>query len=220
MKSFLYRYRSELLMFALIGQILASPFADDHPHVGGLLALVVLVLVLVFASYTARKRFARLLIAPLTLVWIVARSLEALETSSPLYPHIAPVAGLALSLAILSVMMERFGSVSEITSSMISEAFISYLIIAIAFSQLYAILNRLLDTPFNQVILASKTSTLIYFSMITLSSVGYGGIVPVNPYVRLIAALESMIGIFYIAVVVARLVSSYRSERTKVHPAA
>ena len=46
--------------------------------------------------------------------------------------------------------------------------------------------------------------------MITLSSVGYGGIVPVNPYLRLICALESMAGIFYVAVVVARLVSSYR----------
>jgi Ion channel len=59
----------------------------------------------------------------------------------------------------------------------------------------------------------SQSSTLLYFSMITLSSVGYGGIVPVNPYVRFTAALESMIGIFYIAVVVARLVSSYRPAR-------
>ena len=33
-----------------------------------------------------------------------------------------------------------------------------------------------------------------------------------NPYVRLIAALENMIGIFYIAVIVARLVSSYRGR--------
>jgi hypothetical protein len=45
--------------------------------------------------------------------------------------------------------------------------------------------------------------------MITLTSVGYGRIVPVNPYVRLVAAFESMIGIFFVAVVVARLVSSY-----------
>ena len=60
-----------------------------------------------------------------------------------------------------------------------------------------------------------KSGTLLYFSMITLSSVGYGGIVPVNPYVRLTAALESMIGIFYIAVVVARLVSSYRLHDDK-----
>lgn len=46
--------------------------------------------------------------------------------------------------------------------------------------------------------------------MITLSSVGCGGILPINPYLRMVAALESVVGIFYVAVVVARIVSSYR----------
>jgi hypothetical protein len=41
-----------------------------------------------------------------------------------------------------------------------------------------------------------RIGTLLYFSVITLSGVSYGGIIPVNPYVRLIAALENMIGIF------------------------
>ena len=97
---------------------------------------------------------------------------------------------------------------------MISEAFICYLVIATAFSQLYWVLNRLIANPFNQVIPEGKIGTLIYFSMITLSGVGYGGIIPINPYVRLVAALENMIGIFYIAVIVARLVSSYRARAT------
>ena len=35
---------------------------------------------------------------------------------------------------------------------------------------------------------------------------------PLNPYVRIIAALESMSGVFFVAVVVARLVSSYRPK--------
>jgi voltage-gated potassium channel len=48
--------------------------------------------------------------------------------------------------------------------------------------------------------------------MVTLTSVGYGGIAPLNPYVRIVAALESMSGIFFVAVVVARLVSSYRQD--------
>jgi len=39
-----------------------------------------------------------------------------------------------------------------------------------------------------------------------------GGIAPLNPYVRIVAALESMSGILFVAVVVARLVSSYRQD--------
>jgi ABC-type proline/glycine betaine transport system permease subunit len=66
------------------------------------------------------------------------------------------------------------------------------------------------DQPFNQQILATERSTFLYFSMDTLSGVGTGVIAPINPYVRLITGIENMIGIFYLAVVVSRLVSSYR----------
>jgi ABC-type proline/glycine betaine transport system permease subunit len=55
-----------------------------------------------------------------------------------------------------------------------------------------------------------QSSTFLYFSMGTLSGVGTGVIAPINPYIRLIIGIENMIGIFYLAVVVSRLVSSYR----------
>jgi hypothetical protein len=213
MMAFLKTYRSELLMCAFVAQVLASPLADKSPHIGGLLAFCLLVLLLIGAAYMANKRIVRLVVVPFAAIWLVARALEAFGDSHRMYAHLAPVAGLGLSCAILWAILNRFDSVPQVTSSVISEAFISYLVLAIAFSQVYWILNRTLDNPFNQVIPPSQSGTLLYFSMITLSSVGYGGIVPVNPYVRLTAALESMIGIFYIAVVVARLVSSYRPAR-------
>jgi len=99
----------------------------------------------------------------------------------------------------------------------IAEAFIAYLLIAITFAQLYWILNQTLEKPFNQVIPPYGISTLLYFSMVTISSLGYGGIAPVNPYVRMVAAFEGIVGIFYIAMVVARLVASYRSSYAKLH---
>ena len=97
-----------------------------------------------------------------------------------------------------------------VTRSMLAEAFVCYLIIAIAFSQLYLLLSRVVDHPFNEHIPATQSSTFLYFSMDTLSGVGTGVIAPINPYIRLITGIENMIGIFYLAVVVSRLVSSYR----------
>jgi Na+/H+-dicarboxylate symporter len=88
-------------------------------------------------------------------------------------------------------------------------------VIATAYSQVYWILNRFVDRAFNQAIPTTQNGTLLYFSMVTLTSVGYGGIVPIDPYVRMIAALESMSGIFFVAVVVARLVSSYGPKPTQ-----
>jgi hypothetical protein len=207
---FVVKHRSELLMCVLIADIIASPLADYHPLAGAALALLIVLGLLAGASYMARKRTVRLVVLPIVLIWLLARALEAFGDAGRWYTHLAPIAGFALSVSILWAIFERFNSVPRVPTNAIAEAFISYLIIAIAFSQLYWILSRFVANPFNQVIPENHSGTLLYFSMITLSSVGYGGIIPVNPYVRLIAALESMAGIFYIAVVVARLVSAYR----------
>jgi len=52
--------------------------------------------------------------------------------------------------------------------------------------------------------LASK---LIYFSFVTLTSTGYGDIVPVSPLARSLANVESIIGQLYPATLLARLVT-------------
>lgn len=205
------QYRSELLMWVLIGEVVASPVADQNPRAGAFLAVLIFLAVLAAASFMANRRIVRQVVIPIAGVWLVARVLEEFGDPRYAYAHLAPIAGLALSISALWAIVERFNSVPPMPRSAIAEAFISYLIIATAFSQLYWILSRLVDNPFNQPIQASQSGTLMYFSMVTLTSVGYGYIAPVNPYVRMVAALESMCGIFYVAVVVARLVSSYRS---------
>ena len=54
-----------------------------------------------------------------------------------------------------------------------------------------------------------RQSELLYFSLITLSTVGYGDVVPVSGEARMVAALEGMAGVLYIAITMAVLVSSY-----------
>jgi len=57
--------------------------------------------------------------------------------------------------------------------------------------------------------------SLLYLSLITLTTLGYGDIVPVTPPARLVAALEATTGVLYIAITVARLVSAYQKEDKK-----
>ena len=44
-----------------------------------------------------------------------------------------------------------------------------------------------------------------YFSLITLSTVGYGDITPVSKVARMLAAMEAMTGLFYVAVLIRTL---------------
>ena len=59
---------------------------------------------------------------------------------------------------------------------------------------------------------ADRQTALLYFSLITLSTVGYGDIVPVSGGARILAGLEGVTGVLYIAVTVALLVSRFKSE--------
>jgi len=197
-------------MCIYVALVLISPLGEAHPHVGGIIALSILIVLLAGASYMVSRRIIHYVLLPAAALWILARVVEALDSGHHAYTHVAPLAGLALSLVVLWGIFGRLESLPRIDSGAVAEAFIGYLILATAFSQVYWILIHLFDHPFSQVILSSQSSTLLYFSMVTLTTVGYGYIVPVNPYVRLVAALEGMIGIFYIAVVVARLAGSYR----------
>jgi len=52
-----------------------------------------------------------------------------------------------------------------------------------------------------------------YFSFITLCTVGYGDIMPVSKIARMLAVIEAITGLFYMAVLISRLVSVYSSTK-------
>ena len=57
-----------------------------------------------------------------------------------------------------------------------------------------------------------RQTELLYFSLITLSTVGYGDIVPLSGTARILTALEGVTGVLYIAITLALLVARFRSE--------
>jgi Ion channel len=203
-------YRSELLLAALIVFMLSSPLVDHHRRLGGVVAIIQLLLLIVGVLHLADMKIVQRVVLPVGLIWLFARLVEAFGDPRHSYTHLAPLAGLSLSCAILWGLLRRFGSIAKVTGSIISEAIISYLVIAIAFSQLYWVLDHFVANAFNQTLALGQSATFLYFSMVTLTGVGYGGILPINSYVRLVAAFENVTGLFYLAVVISRLVSSYR----------
>jgi amino acid transporter len=75
-----------------------------------------------------------------------------------------------------------------------------------------------IDVFFPRTILLRAVGTgrqgeLLYFSLIILSTIGYGDIVPLTGEVRMLVALEGITGVLYIAISVAVLVSAYKQKR-------
>ena len=59
---------------------------------------------------------------------------------------------------------------------------------------------------------ADRQTELLYFSLVTLTTIGYGDVVPLSGEARILAALEGVTGVLYIATTVALLVSRFAKE--------
>lgn len=91
-----------------------------------------------------------------------------------------------------------------------------YLLLGMIWADLFLLVEQALPDSFTEldaVHWSKNFADLIYFSFITLTTIGYGDITPDGPIVRLFAYTEGIVGQFYIAVVVASLVSAHISAR-------
>lgn len=57
--------------------------------------------------------------------------------------------------------------------------------------------------------------TIVYYSYATLTTLGYGDVLPITPWARTVAALEAVVGVLYTAVIVARLVGLYAANEVE-----
>ncbi len=100
----------------------------------------------------------------------------------------------------------------EILLSHLYTAASVYLLLAMLWFALYNLIEVLSPGSFKQGpdTLSDPRSELLYFSLVTLTTVGYGDIVPVGGVTRIVAALEAGAGVLYVATTVAVLVSAHK----------
>jgi len=121
---------------------------------------------------------------------------------------LASLVATALLTGIITVQVFREGPV---TLGRINGAITVYLLIGLIFDFAYTATRLAIPDAFAMTTPlpsdAAATSSFLYFSLSTLTTVGYGDIVAVNPLARSLANLESLIGQMFPAVLLARLVS-------------
>jgi hypothetical protein len=113
-----------------------------------------------------------------------------------------------LTLAIL--VLQSVFRAGPITWHRIGGAIAAFLLIGLTFSMGYRMVQMADPAAFLQAGSTRGTvpaAVLNYFSFVTLATLGYGDIVPVDPIARSLAIMESLFGLLYPAVLIARLVS-------------
>lgn len=124
-----------------------------------------------------------------------------------------------LVVAILSLLGDIYQN-PKVDKHSIIGAITTYLLIGLAFALIYdwmALLNhdaiRGLHDEGSSV--EAHLSHSVYFSFVTLSTLGYGDITPVTPLARTIAWVEAVVGQLFLAVLIAALVGKMVAEETR-----
>lgn len=210
-----------ILVTTLVLFVVEPVLASEH-HVPWGLLWVTLFVVLGSLRALWRSRFLVVLVGSLGLGFLSLEALEPVFGSSHL-PVLTDAAGIAfmgaLSYGILADVFTR----DQITVDTVFGASAVYLLIGLLFARLFLMVEFLepgsfvVSDGFRPEIVAEGwrgSGILHYFSIVTLTTVGYGDVSPVAPLARNLAAVEGIVGQLYIAAVIARLVALY----TSAHP--
>jgi Ion channel len=127
--------------------------------------------------------------------------------------NVVYVTGALLVIVTPILILRDVASHAVVTTETVLGAACAYLLFGICFALVYASIGQFMPHGFfgagN-----SPTSDYLFFSFMTLTTVGYGNLIPAAPLGQSLAMVEALSGQIYLVVVVARLVSLWGQERS------
>lgn len=218
------QFRFIQLFLFIIMVMLLSPVLQWAPLLTALLSLFFLNILLVslsFAGFEVRRRW------PMILLWLAGTVMHSASLRNPAgnlaktLDAASEIVFSALIIACVAMILRYVLTSDVVTVDTIFGAIVAYFLIAFAFSSIYQALSVVepgsFSIPINAELAGRNTRNMEfgYFSFVTIATLGYGDIVPRLPAARVLATMEAAIGQFYMAVIVAWLVSAHAGHRSE-----
>lgn len=202
--------RCFVLFVAVLALLVAVPFLSETVH-GRVIANLFNVLVLVTAIAAVGRSMLTCVVAFLLALPVLAFQLLALQTGEPGYFALSWGFGAAFYTFALVHLLHYVLRQDKITADKLYGAVAAYMMIAILWAYLCGVLQyfyagayALGGTP-----KALDMGELIYFSFSVLTTSGFGDFTPIVIQSRFLAMLESVTGVMYVAILIARLTGVY-----------
>jgi len=169
------------------------------------------------------RRITRMVLMPVALVTL------AVDLGSWFVPVGEPWAlgmGLLSLVLFLAVILGRTFRAGPVTTRRLHGGVAAYLLLGILWAYAYALVALVHQGAFSgPVAVGDGPRAWFYFSFVTLTTMGYGDVLPLHPVARSLAILESVTGSLYLAILIARLVGQAMApvaaagERSEERPA-
>lgn len=208
-----FRFSAVELLVALVLLFFVTPFVEDLKGgdliEGALMGLVLIASVLAVGGRRGSLAGMALLMLPAFLA----------RAGNLFRPDLVPAwPFLALAIGFLIVVVARLFrfilTAPRVNGEVLCAGIANLLLLGLLWGFAYELVAQVNPRAFlfNSPPGVEETMTrmnAIYFSFVSLSTVGYGDILPVSGVARMLATLESMTGMLYGAVLIARLVALY-----------
>ena len=206
-----FRFSAVELLLALVLLFVSAPFVEDLPG-GDSIEAGLLTLVMVSAVFAVGRRRRTLIIA-LVLVLPALAGKWAFHLRPDLF---SPLAFLAPTVAffafVVAQLLQFVLRAARVDTNVLCAGIAGYLMLGLLWIPAYVAVARLNPGAFVLTPTPGGAATLdgynaFYFSFVTLCTVGFGDVTPVSKVARMLAVTEAITGVFYVAVLISRLVA-------------
>jgi hypothetical protein len=171
--------------------------------------------VLLYSLWTARagRAAVRICLVVVPIVVAVAAALSG-GGSTPAKAAVASI-GAALTFAAIAAIARRLGTHPRVDSATILGVLSTYLLIGIFFASVFTTVGALARSSFFVTEATPGPVDFLYFSFVTLTTVGYGDLTAAGDLGRMLAVTEALLGQLYLVTVVALVISNVGRERRR-----
>ena len=200
------------MVITIMVVILISPFLRFTGIAGHIFTTLLTALIPLTSFYALTADRKRAIV-----ILIIAAPFVVLDGLSVFFPHpylmIAAMGfGTVLYLYIIVLLVINLLSYRVITADLIFCAIATYFLIGVMWAGVYMVLEGISPGSFAGL---SQNGDLVYFSFVTLTTVGFGDILPQSILAKRLVVFEGALGGIYLAVIIAMIVGRYMSMEEK-----
>src|SRR5262245_27032680 len=204
-----------LLLMIMVSLVVSSLGSTLHQDVFAVLRTIVLAGTFLFALHTSHAR-RWMYFASAVLILVAVSASVIVSAGTEIGDAVDAIASLLLVLGVLAIILRRFAAHPVVAGQSVLAAICIYLLLGLGYAAVYGFIGAVdpagLFGPVNG---AQSNVVRIYYSFITLCTVGYGDFVPYANFTRMVAVTEALVGQVYLVTIVALLVSHVGHERPR-----
>lgn len=199
-----------VLLLLLATYVLASTLPEGSASQAVIIAVQGIAVLVALAASQVRFRVRRTAAVLVALAVVVG---AASASAGDLGFGIAELISVVLMTVALGAILRRIATHEHVSVQTILGAIDTYVLFGLIYAFAYAAIARIGSGSFFQTGAHESLSNFLFFSYTTLTTTGYGNLVPAGHFAQTVAVIETLTGQLFLVTVIARLVALWRSPR-------